>query len=127
MYFSFALGFIQHNLSLKSDFSVSLMQSSSNVTLPGISILTINNVQESHSGTYYCTFREGSESFSQSIELQVLVPPTVLEAPESQSYPTARTARFTCAAWGVPNPTITWYKNGAVVKHSAENGQLCLI
>lgn len=99
------------------------MQSSSNFTLPGISILTFNNVHESHSGTYNCTFREASDTYSQSVQLQVLVPPTVLEAPLSQSYPTARTARFTCAARGFPYPTITWYKNGVVVKHTAENGQ----
>lgn len=98
------------------------LQSSSNITLPGISILTFHNVHENHSGTYNCTFREAAETFFLSIELQVLVPPTVLEPPESQSYPTARTARFTCAVRGDPLPTITWYKNGAVVKHSAENG-----
>ena len=54
------------------------------------------------------------------MNLDVVVPPTVLERPESVTYPTARTARFHCEVLGVPAPNITWYKNGNRVEFNGE-------
>lgn len=48
-------------------------------------------------------------------ETSVLVPPSFVERPESQTRPRAGTARFVCQAEGVPPPRISWLKNGEVV------------
>ena len=43
------------------------------------------------------------------------VPPSLVERPESQTRPRAGTARFMCQAEGVPQPRISWLKNGQKV------------
>lgn len=85
-------------------------------TLPGISILTLQNVNSNHSGSYTCTFNSSLQIFTQVITLQVLVPPTVLAPPQSQVYPTSRNARFNCKVEGYPPPIVVWYKDGIRVQ-----------
>ena len=43
------------------------------------------------------------------------VRPSIVERPESQTRPRAGTARFMCQAEGVPQPRISWLKNGQKV------------
>lgn len=90
----------------------SLFESVTKVTLPGVSILTFENVQEAHSGTYNCTVKTAFQTLTQIFELEVFVPATVLEPPRSETYPTAHTVRFKCNVGGVPFPNVTWYRDG---------------
>ncbi|XP_016104344.1 protogenin B [Sinocyclocheilus grahami] len=79
--------------------------------------LIISVVKAHHSGTYLCrATTPGTRNYSIAPgNLAVLVPPTLVEKPESQTRPRAGTARFSCQAEGTPVPRITWFKNGQVI------------
>uniref|UniRef100_A0A671N051 Ig-like domain-containing protein n=1 Tax=Sinocyclocheilus anshuiensis TaxID=1608454 RepID=A0A671N051_9TELE len=79
--------------------------------------LIISAVKAHHSGTYLCrATTPGTRNYSIAPgNLAVLVPPTLVEKPESQTRPRAGTARFSCQAEGTPVPRITWFKNGQVI------------
>ncbi|XP_058624116.1 protogenin B [Onychostoma macrolepis] len=79
--------------------------------------LIISAVKAHHSGTYLCrATTPGTRNYTIAAgNLTVLVPPTLVEKPESQTRPRAGTARFSCQAEGTPAPRITWLKNGQVI------------
>ncbi|XP_050955350.1 protogenin B [Labeo rohita] len=79
--------------------------------------LIISAVKAQHSGTYLCrATTPGTRNYTIAAgNLTVLVPPTLVEKPESQTRPRAGTARFSCQAEGTPAPRITWFKNGQVI------------
>uniref|UniRef100_A0A9J8BUK6 Protogenin homolog b (Gallus gallus) n=1 Tax=Cyprinus carpio carpio TaxID=630221 RepID=A0A9J8BUK6_CYPCA len=79
--------------------------------------LIISAVKAQHSGTYLCrATTPGTHNYTIAAgNLTVLVPPTLVEKPESQTRPRAGTARFSCQAEGTPVPRITWFKNGQVI------------
>ncbi|KAK1789729.1 hypothetical protein P4O66_015628, partial [Electrophorus voltai] len=85
--------------------------------------LIISVVKAQHRGVYLCratTPRTRNYTIA-AANLTVLVPPSLVEKPESQTRPRAGTARFSCQAEGVPAPHITWLKNGEII-HS--NGRI---
>ncbi|XP_017340479.1 protogenin B isoform X2 [Ictalurus punctatus] len=85
--------------------------------------LVISSVKTHHSGVYLCratTPRTRNFTIA-AANLTVLVPPSMVEKPESQTRPRAGTARFNCQAEGVPAPRVKWLKNGEVI-HS--NGRI---
>ncbi|XP_060770584.1 protogenin B [Neoarius graeffei] len=85
--------------------------------------LVISNVKAHHSGVYLCratTPRTRNYTIA-AANLTVLVPPSIVEKPESQTRPRAGTARFSCQAEGMPAPRIKWLKNGEAI-HS--NGRI---
>ncbi|XP_053498053.1 protogenin B [Ictalurus furcatus] len=85
--------------------------------------LVISSVKIHHSGVYLCratTPRTRNFTIA-AANLTVLVPPSMVEKPESQTRPRAGTARFNCQAEGVPAPRVKWLKNGEVI-HS--NGRI---
>ena len=45
------------------------------------------------------------------------VPPNATSEPENVAKPSAHTVRFPCTFSGVPPPTVTWYKNGELIKN----------
>ncbi|XP_067236723.1 protogenin B [Chanodichthys erythropterus] len=79
--------------------------------------LIITAIKAQHSGTYLCrATTPGTRNYSIAAgNLTVLVPPSLVEKPESQTRPRAGTARFSCQAEGTPAPRITWFKNGQVI------------
>ncbi|XP_059392340.1 protogenin B isoform X2 [Carassius carassius] len=79
--------------------------------------LIISAVKAHHSGTYLCrATTPGTRNYSTAPgNLTVLVAPTLVEKPESQTRPRAGTARFSCQVEGTPVPRITWFKNGQVI------------
>ncbi|XP_041965328.1 protogenin B [Alosa sapidissima] len=85
-----------------------------NARVHGNGNLVISDVQPRHSGVYLCraTTPRTRNFTSAAANLTVLMPPSLVERPESQTHPRAGTARFTCRAEGVPHPRITWLKNG---------------
>ncbi|XP_032378974.1 protogenin B [Etheostoma spectabile] len=76
--------------------------------------LVITDVNSKHSGVYLCrATTPGTRNYTiAAANLTVLVPPSIIERPESQTRPRAGTARFMCQANGVPPPRISWLKNG---------------
>ncbi|XP_053741667.1 protogenin B-like [Synchiropus splendidus] len=88
-----------------------------NAKVLGNGNLVITDVNPKHSGVYLCratTPRTRNYTIA-AANLTVLVPPSLVERPESQTRPRAGTARFMCQADGVPTPHITWLKNGEQV------------
>ncbi|XP_041852653.1 protogenin B-like isoform X2 [Melanotaenia boesemani] len=88
-----------------------------NAKVLGNGNLVITDVSTKHSGVYLCraTTPGTRNHTTAAANLTVLVPPTIVERPESQTRPRAGTARFMCQAEGVPPPRIRWLKNGEEV------------
>ncbi|KAK5619469.1 hypothetical protein CRENBAI_013854 [Crenichthys baileyi] len=88
-----------------------------NAKVLGNGNLVITDVNSKHSGVYLCraTTPGTRNHTTAAANLTVLVPPTIVERPESQTRPRAGTARFMCRAEGVPPPRIRWLKNGGEV------------
>ncbi|XP_033108247.1 follistatin-related protein 5-like [Anneissia japonica] len=70
-----------------------------------------------HAGNYTCSIR-GRILPTQTYTVRVKVPPTVRVCPENQLVATGTTAKFYCNAWGVPQPTISWQRNGLRLKEN---------
>ncbi|XP_034391302.1 protogenin B-like [Cyclopterus lumpus] len=85
-----------------------------NAKVLGNGNLVITDVNSKHSGVYLCrATTPGTRNYTiAAANLTVLVPPSIVERPESQTRPRAGTARFMCQAEGVPTPRIMWLKNG---------------
>ncbi|XP_028285781.1 protogenin B-like [Parambassis ranga] len=88
-----------------------------NAKVLGNGNLVITDVSAKHSGIYLCraTTPGTRNHTTAAANLTVLVPPNIVERPESQTRPRAGTARFMCQAEGVPTPHISWLKNGEEV------------
>uniref|UniRef100_A0A672IBS0 Protogenin homolog b (Gallus gallus) n=1 Tax=Salarias fasciatus TaxID=181472 RepID=A0A672IBS0_SALFA len=88
-----------------------------NAKVLGNGNLVITDVNSKHSGVYLCraTTPGTRNHTTAAANLTVLVPPNIVERPESQTRPRAGTARFMCQAEGVPPPRISWLKNGEAV------------
>ncbi|KAK2917728.1 hypothetical protein Q8A73_004474 [Channa argus] len=88
-----------------------------NAKVLGNGNLVITDVSSKHSGIYLCrATTPGTRNYTiAAANLTVLVPPSIVERPESQTRPRAGTARFMCQAEGLPPPRIRWLKNGEEV------------
>uniref|UniRef100_A0A8C2E688 Follistatin like 4 n=1 Tax=Cyprinus carpio TaxID=7962 RepID=A0A8C2E688_CYPCA len=73
--------------------------------------LYITKVTTIHMGNYSC-HADGYEELSQTHVLQVNVPPVILVYPETQAQEPGVAASLRCHADGIPNPKLTWLKNG---------------
>ncbi|RXN36368.1 follistatin-related 4-like protein [Labeo rohita] len=73
--------------------------------------LYITKVTTIHMGNYSC-HAYGYEELSQTHVLQVNVPPVILVYPETQAQEPGVGASLRCHADGIPNPKLTWLKNG---------------
>ncbi|XP_053319119.1 immunoglobulin superfamily DCC subclass member 4 isoform X3 [Spea bombifrons] len=96
---------------------------SSDVVLLGKTNLLIQHVQPHHAGVYVCRANKPlSQHFvTSTAHLHVLVPPVIIQPPETITRARAGTARFVCRVEGEPEPSISWLKNGHVL-HS--NGRV---
>ncbi|XP_025974067.2 follistatin-related protein 4 isoform X1 [Dromaius novaehollandiae] len=74
--------------------------------------LYITKVTTIHMGNYTC-HAYGYEELYQTHILQVNVPPVIRVYPETQAQEPGVSASLRCHAEGIPNPRITWLKNGA--------------
>uniref|UniRef100_A0A671RGQ3 Follistatin-like 5 n=1 Tax=Sinocyclocheilus anshuiensis TaxID=1608454 RepID=A0A671RGQ3_9TELE len=73
--------------------------------------LYITKVTTMHMGNYTC-HADGYEQLFQTHTLQVNVPPVIRVYPESQAREPGITASLRCYAEGIPNPQLSWLKNG---------------
>ncbi|XP_022532413.2 follistatin-related protein 4 [Astyanax mexicanus] len=87
--------------------------------------LYITKVTTIHMGNYSC-HAYGYEELSQTHTLQVNVPPVILVYPETQAQEPGVAASLHCYADGIPNPKLTWLKNGLDLQPHASK-QLSLL
>ncbi|XP_026855092.1 follistatin-related protein 5 isoform X2 [Electrophorus electricus] len=73
--------------------------------------LYITKVTTTHMGNYTC-HADGYEQLFQTHTLQVNVPPVIRVYPESQAREPGVTASLRCHAEGIPDPHLSWLKNG---------------
>uniref|UniRef100_A0A8C9SRB5 Follistatin-like 5 n=1 Tax=Scleropages formosus TaxID=113540 RepID=A0A8C9SRB5_SCLFO len=73
--------------------------------------LYITKVTTTHMGNYSC-HASSYEQLSQTHVLQVNVPPVIRVYPQSQAREPGVTASLRCYAEGIPDPQLTWLKNG---------------
>uniref|UniRef100_A0A8C1SNB1 Follistatin-like 5 n=1 Tax=Cyprinus carpio TaxID=7962 RepID=A0A8C1SNB1_CYPCA len=73
--------------------------------------LYITKVTTTHMGNYTC-HADGYEQLFQTHTLQVNVPPVIRVYPESQAREPGVTASLRCYAEGIPDPQLSWLKNG---------------
>ncbi|MPC23941.1 Immunoglobulin superfamily DCC subclass member 3 [Portunus trituberculatus] len=85
--------------------------------------LVFPSVSEQDTGVYNCTAvskKSKEPTSTQMIELTMMTPPKVQlsmtvskrPAPLNTNVSNGETVRITCATWGTPAPSISWYKNG---------------
>ncbi|XP_060621245.2 follistatin-related protein 4 isoform X2 [Anolis sagrei] len=87
--------------------------------------LYITKVTTIHMGKYTC-HAYGYEELYQTHILQVNVPPVIRVYPETQAQEPGISASLKCHAEGIPNPKISWLKNGIGLVPKASK-QLMLI
>uniref|UniRef100_A0A8D2LEU7 Follistatin like 4 n=1 Tax=Varanus komodoensis TaxID=61221 RepID=A0A8D2LEU7_VARKO len=76
--------------------------------------LYITKVTTIHMGNYTC-HAYGYEELYQTHILQVNVPPVIRVYPETQAQEPGVSASLKCHAEGIPNPKISWLKNGIAI------------
>ncbi|KAG5885792.1 hypothetical protein JTB14_031226 [Gonioctena quinquepunctata] len=86
------------------------------VLIGNSTILRIPQAQLRHSGSYSCLAFSSLGRISQKFYVNVHQKPFFNVVPVSKSYPSSITARLECQADGVPEPKITWLKNGRPMK-----------
>uniref|UniRef100_A0A8C6UBB0 Ig-like domain-containing protein n=1 Tax=Neogobius melanostomus TaxID=47308 RepID=A0A8C6UBB0_9GOBI len=91
------------------------------VQVLGSGNLIISDASVDHSGVYVCSAnRPGSRTRRTALgRLQVQAPPEFTQWPQSLSRPPGGSAVLTCTAAGVPEPSLTWLKNGRLLKANA--------
>ncbi|KAK9511966.1 hypothetical protein O3M35_000518 [Rhynocoris fuscipes] len=91
-----------------------------NITLQttsnGLNILNFNKVSTNNNGVYTCvatqTVKDKVTTATKVVNVDVEVPPEIVQKPKSQVYPAAKTVRFECDVRGNPQPHVTWFKDG---------------
>nr|XP_018899616.1 PREDICTED: protogenin-like [Bemisia tabaci] len=81
----------------------------------GINVLSLKGALDLSGKSFSCkAFLQSDPStiITQTTEIEIIVPPSITVAPESQELVAARTVFFKCAATGHPQPSIMWLKDG---------------
>uniref|UniRef100_A0A8C5X6K5 Hemicentin-1 n=1 Tax=Malurus cyaneus samueli TaxID=2593467 RepID=A0A8C5X6K5_9PASS len=78
--------------------------------------LQIVFVQPGDSGRYTCTAANPAGSSSSSTEFTVHVPPRIHSTGGQYTVTESSQAVLSCVAEGIPTPTITWRKNGTLLR-----------
>ncbi|XP_077994407.1 roundabout homolog 2-like [Glandiceps talaboti] len=77
--------------------------------------LRILDTEDSDSGTYVCTISYPGGSIEAVADVDVEMPPSFVRRPQDTTVAVGNTARLQCEASGYPAPTISWYKDGALL------------
>uniref|UniRef100_A0A8C5QBV6 Hemicentin 2 n=1 Tax=Leptobrachium leishanense TaxID=445787 RepID=A0A8C5QBV6_9ANUR len=86
--------------------------------MPGGQVLQISRVQISHQGIYICRAENPAGSDEKLINLIIHVPPSIKEPPNGKKETILRlgeTLVLQCESDAVPQPSVTWYKNGKLL------------
>ncbi|XP_071947832.1 hemicentin-1-like [Antedon mediterranea] len=81
--------------------------------------LQIPFVRAEDTGRYTCLARNDVSSVSGTIQLQVLVPPTITKVQDSYNVGLYSRAALPCVADGAPKPEISWTKDGQPIEQSS--------
>ncbi|XP_074490966.1 hemicentin-1 isoform X1 [Sebastes fasciatus] len=73
--------------------------------------MKILETRVSDSGLYVCVASNIAGNFTQSIELRVLVPPSIQAGPRVMKVQVGHPVELPCVVRGVPEPTLTWTKD----------------
>ena len=99
-------------LSSGSDYNiVTTTNSATNIS----SILTVLSSTPLDAGEYSCFVANGVKNVTASATLTVYVVPTVSVAMSAYTVNENSTVTFQCTGTGVPEPIITWYRNGTLI------------
>ncbi|XP_042370765.1 hemicentin-1 [Plectropomus leopardus] len=74
--------------------------------------MKILETRVSDSGLYVCVASNIAGNLTQSIELSVLVPPSIQAGPRVMKVQVGHPVELPCVVGGVPEPTLTWTKEG---------------
>uniref|UniRef100_A0A3Q1K5W9 Ig-like domain-containing protein n=1 Tax=Anabas testudineus TaxID=64144 RepID=A0A3Q1K5W9_ANATE len=74
--------------------------------------MKILKTRVSDKGLYVCVASNIAGNLTQFIELSVLVPPSIQAGPRVMKVQVGHPVELPCVASGVPQPTITWTKDG---------------
>ncbi|KAI5614770.1 hemicentin-1 isoform X1 [Silurus asotus] len=77
--------------------------------------MKITETRVMDSGTYLCVATNIAGNFSQAIKLSVYVPPHILLGPRVMKVQVAHSIDLPCVAQGVPQPSVSWKKNGTAL------------
>ncbi|KAG8447614.1 hypothetical protein GDO86_014935 [Hymenochirus boettgeri] len=91
--------------------------------MPGGQVLQITRAQLSNQGTYVCKVYNPAGSAEKVLQLMVYVPPRIEESPHGAEETVLRlgdSLNLQCKSDAVPQPTVTWYKNGQQIFVSDE-------
>ncbi|KAL4660770.1 hemicentin-1-like [Arapaima gigas] len=84
--------------------------------LPGGQMLQLQRARLQDAGQYVCTATNSAGQDQKSIELSVYVPPSLKPRIDSESEvvtpQVGSSVSLRCDAQGVPEPEVTWYRNG---------------
>ncbi|CAH2316004.1 hemicentin-2 [Pelobates cultripes] len=86
--------------------------------MPGGQVLQIARAQLSNQGRYTCRAENPAGFHEKLINLFIHVPPSIKEPPNGQKETVLRlgeTLILQCESNAVPEPSVTWYKNGQVL------------
>ncbi|XP_049724489.1 hemicentin-1 isoform X1 [Elephas maximus indicus] len=77
--------------------------------------MKITETRVSDSGMYLCVATNIAGNVTQSVKLNVRVPPKIQRGPNLTKVQAGQRVDILCNAQGTPHPVITWFKGGSVV------------
>ena len=104
-------------LSSGPDYNIVITTNSST----NVSMLTIVSSNPLDAGDYACVAANSISTVTASASLTVHVVPTISVAMSAYTVNENSTVTFQCTGTGVPEPIITWYRNGALISDTRFN------
>ncbi|XP_063057327.1 hemicentin-1 isoform X2 [Engraulis encrasicolus] len=86
--------------------------------------LKVLDTRVSDSGLYVCVASNIAGNFTQTVRLSVHVPPSIQAGPRLMKVQVDHPVELPCVAQGVPEPSISWLREGAALEVSRGNYRL---
>ncbi|VDP06732.1 unnamed protein product [Soboliphyme baturini] len=84
----------------------------------GQASIIINRVRLEDAGVYTCQASNSEDTVECRSTLEVQVPPSIVVPPKNVTSTEANDVYLECNSSGIPQPSISWYKNGELLKPS---------
>nr|XP_055041763.1 hemicentin-1 isoform X2 [Misgurnus anguillicaudatus] len=82
--------------------------------------LTITETRVTDSGMYVCVATNIAGNFTQTVKLNVLVPPSIQAGPRIIKVQVGHPIELPCVAHGVPEPSVSWLKGGTALPDGSD-------